>query len=248
MKVKAFSIIEIATVLFVASLIVVSLVAGKKMIEASRINAAISQILNIEFATSNFQLQYGFIPGDLNQADAQEYITSDAIYGSGNNNGIIDTTTPLEPILFYYYLGIDNPTIDTALPTVVDEYIVGSNIIELKGSNYGILPYGIQSEGKNYLHLGIESDASIVTAAPFTPIQAESMDRKIDDGLPNIGKLTAKGGSNVHDDPSYDNDSSVDACTWDSNFAGANFEERIYKLITKSKVCMLSYELPSDSS
>lgn len=98
---RGFTLIEIAIVLTVISLVLGGvLIGGNIVIERSRVASLLSKIKDLGVAARDFKTRYGYFPGDL--PNAGTYITTISpgcrpATGTGLGNGLVDDDTVESP-------------------------------------------------------------------------------------------------------------------------------------------------------
>lgn len=108
---KAFSILEIAIVITVISLLISSVIVGASLKHKMEISNVVSDISTINQAVKTFKEKYSGIPGDL--YNAKEVFGSNVTENGNGNNSINDTVTQgcdgngtKESLLFWQHLAL----------------------------------------------------------------------------------------------------------------------------------------------
>ncbi len=214
---SGFTLIEMSIVLVIIGLIVGGILVGQDLIAAAAIRAQISQIERYNTAVNTFRNKYGYLPGDIPDPQASSFgFAARGVYaGEGDGNGIIEgiyssnaaghnvgvMLSAGETAMFWVDLATAN-LIDGAFNTAtsiapvsgsgstIDLYMPNAKI----GSGNYIYDYSFN--GINYY--GISSNLVFVagwnpSSTPgLTVQQAYNIDKKIDDGLPQSGSVTAQ--------------------------------------------------------
>jgi prepilin-type N-terminal cleavage/methylation domain-containing protein len=92
---NGFTLVEISIVIVIIGLIIGSILVGRDLIRASVIRSQISQIEQFNTAVNTFKIKYGYLPGDIKNADAISYGFQNSAYRDAN--GIITGTDPYTP-------------------------------------------------------------------------------------------------------------------------------------------------------
>jgi prepilin-type N-terminal cleavage/methylation domain-containing protein len=218
---QGFTLIELSIVLVIIGLIVGGVLVGQDLIRAAEVRATIAQIEKYNTAVNTFQGKYNALPGDLNGATATAFgfAARGTNPGQGDGNGVIEGyngTTNIgqvqggETLSFWVDLSVGNPAtpmninlIDGSfstylLPTTAAPAITAANIssympqAKLGRGNY---VYVYSNGGINYYGIAAlttTATTGVVVATPTMSVQqAYNMDKKMDDGFPSTGNVTA---------------------------------------------------------
>jgi prepilin-type N-terminal cleavage/methylation domain-containing protein len=181
---KGFTLVEIAIVLIVVTLLLGGvMVGGSAVMENARTANLIGQIKDLAAASRDFKSRYGYYPGDL--PNAATLITTDGGVSSGCSyaavapvgNGIVDTETERSCAL---------------------EHLVKSRMlskVELSGSNYRI-PHPFAGG-----EVSLWSTASNENAVRITNLPCK-IALRIDDKLDNAASAPLESGGVTALDPS----------------------------------------------
>jgi hypothetical protein len=203
-------------VLVIIGLIVGGVLVGQDLIRAAAVRAAIAQIEKYNTAVNTFRGKYNALPGDMNAATATQFgFTPRGQYeGEGDGNGVLEGVSSNSPgqngagyegagetAMFWVDLstanGLNVDLIDGAFsaasPTTwpspnptgaaIDQYLPQA---KLGQGNY-IYAYSVN--GTNYYGLSAATDLVVHSNVSLTVQQAYSIDKKIDDGLPQTGTV-----------------------------------------------------------
>jgi prepilin-type N-terminal cleavage/methylation domain-containing protein len=216
-----FTLIELSIVLVIIGLIVGGVLAGRDLIKAAEVRAQISQIEKFNTAVNTFYGKYEALPGDLNAqvATGFGFTPRGQNPGQGDGNGVLqgwsgeiacgNCQTLGETALFWVDLTTANGQnvnlIEGAFSTAVaggfPSLVTGSQLDayfpagKIGGGNY-LYAYS-NNTGINYFGLSTISytgatNGTLYSAAGLTVQQAYSIDKKIDDGFPQSGNVTAQ--------------------------------------------------------
>ncbi len=216
---RGFTLLEMSIVLTIIGFIVGGILVGRNLITASEISATITQVEKFKSATAAFQEKYGALPGDLPKSVATSFgFTArgtsagegdgnnliEGITGSGNNGRAqgggetsmfwVDLTTAnghnlnLIPGSFY------TATPTSLLTSAIQGTAFGSYFPEAKlgkGNYFFVYSYN----GVNYIGLSSLTNVSagnvMYSITSITVLQAYGIDKKIDDGYPQLGVVLA---------------------------------------------------------
>jgi prepilin-type N-terminal cleavage/methylation domain-containing protein len=190
-----FSLIESAIVLVIMGFLIGGVLKGKDLIESARLKRVIAQLNEYRLATSTFLDKYDALPGDFNKASQ----AIDHRLKNGNGNGIVEgggLASGSEALNFWAHLsaaglmGSPGPEGTDAIgdfgkgapeASIGGGFTVENNPQGLKGLWFIL--------GKKS---GDHGDGGLLT-----PVQAQSIDKKLDNGHPTSGNVRAMDGSDV---------------------------------------------------
>jgi prepilin-type N-terminal cleavage/methylation domain-containing protein len=237
-----FTLIELSIVLVIIGLLVGAIVVGQEMIEGAAIRAQISQIDKYNTAVNTFRMRYNYLPGDMPTQVAGQFgfynTGMTGVTGLGDGNGVIQDYNNIpgliylagEPMVFWRHLS--------------DANLIGGNYGASLG-NGGMpafaIPIGKFSSWLPPAKLGVGGFFTVYTDGTYnfyeiyplqvlssnnygssgevgsmSPIEANAVDSKVDDGLPLSGRVKAmKNNGNPLGRPS----TAGDGCTAPSGLA-----------------------------
>lgn len=214
-----FTLVELSIVLVIIGLIIGGVLVGKELIAASEIRATIGQIEKYRTAVNTFRVKYNFMPGDMPEPAASGFgfQARGAYEGQGDGNGVLEgvnadaassnggtRVATGEPSVFWVDLSAAN-LIDGKFNTASTHTMPGGSIPTVSIGNY--MPpaklgnanyvYVYSYSGVNYYSLSAVSmlyvtNGDVLSYTNMTPVQAFQIDSKLDDGLPQYGKIIAK--------------------------------------------------------
>jgi prepilin-type N-terminal cleavage/methylation domain-containing protein len=194
-----FTLVELSIVLVIIGLIVGGVVGGQSLIHSKKISSIISDVNKIKTALNTFELQYDCKPGDM--IDAHDYWGTDCNAAEGTCNGDGDNlieTNGNEHLMSWRHLSLAEviPGNYTGVGSVA---IYGENVYKGPFDNTG---YGLRDntwstngqENHQWLFYGASYGATSMADASLAPTDAFAIDKKIDDGKRNTGKIIGNGG------------------------------------------------------
>jgi prepilin-type N-terminal cleavage/methylation domain-containing protein len=218
---SGFTLIELSIVLVIIGLIVGGVLVGKDLIGAAEVRATISQIEKYNTAVNTFRGKYGYLPGDIPDPAASQFgFQARGQYpGEGDGNGVLEGVysdapdnnwanqqSAGETPMFWVDLSAAF-LIDSGFHTASTHVVPGSPITT--SSSPGLNDYLPQAKlgrgnyvvvwsynGTNYFSIQAVSEifnavAIQASALNITVQQAYGIDKKMDDGLPQTGNVTA---------------------------------------------------------
>ena len=93
---QAFTLIELGLVIIIIALLITAIITGQKIIERARLTSFITEIKEIASAFSSFNIAFGALPGDFDEAN--DYFPN-TISGDGNND--IDSSTESDQVFYH---------------------------------------------------------------------------------------------------------------------------------------------------
>jgi prepilin-type N-terminal cleavage/methylation domain-containing protein len=182
-KFSGFSLIEMAIVLSILGLLLGGILKGKQLYNAAKLNALVTQIQDIQLSIHQFEQRFGSLPGDFTKASSQ--IKSGLT--DGNGNGIVEETEK------------DH----------VWAHLAGASLISSSNSPVAKLGGSISFQYAPQTDL----NGHWISITSLTPEQAFAIDKKLDDGIGNTGKVRASQGECLSSDGSYDINNQNPVCT-----------------------------------
>lgn len=194
----AFSLVELSLVIVIIGILVGAVVGGKAIIRAAELRSVMTDANNYVTAANNFRTQYRYLPGDL--PTATSYWSTSA---NGNGDNIIDGTGG-EQFRFWEQLNLAGMVEKTFTGAAggggADHSIPGTNVpdsrIQQSGFSFfyrndaGSTTTYVANLGNQLAYGGVVANSKPTTAI-LTPVDAFSMDTKMDDGVPGTGKWIA---------------------------------------------------------
>ncbi len=176
MRIKGFTLIEIAIVIVIIGLIIGSVIKGTSLISGAKVSNAITLAQDLSVAVNAFKQQYHMLPGDLLVTTELPNLRIECKSGSkkGNNNGLIDANESLCVPEVLFQAGLAKVDQEDGW-YVFKSYYGLANVI-----------------ATNQSHVGISNFApSITHVVEFTNLPCEivqEIDRKIDNDNITTGK------------------------------------------------------------
>ncbi len=190
---KGFTLVELSIVLVIIGLLIGGILVAQSMIRTAKIQMLIRQMAQFDASVENFQTKYGALPGDTSLMGCINTASTTC------NNGIIEVPSvgsfPFQSEVANFWSnlsasGLINENGDNYSSVMVGAYpAIGTNIPKAKlCSKCGIIGYGVLAN-PNYFAL---ADFNSSTAARgFIPLDAYTIDLKIDDGVSSSGQFFA---------------------------------------------------------
>ena len=180
----AFSLIELAVVLVIIGLIVGGVLVGKDMMRSAELNSVITDLKKFRTAIDTFNYKYDGLPGDIDNASSY-WPTCDtpATNCDGDSDGLVEFTGA-EHVRAWQMLSLSEilPGNYTGSPSVM--YIAGQNVPEsrLRNCLYMYRASGTVGGNFNGFSIGKQGGTQLNTGC-MTPVEAHTLDKKLDDGL-----------------------------------------------------------------
>ena len=216
---QGFSLVELSIVLVILGLLTGGILTGQNLIRAAELRSVTTQVTTLQVAYRIFQDKYFALPGDMrNATDFWEAAGtcaaphSDVGTGTqtcnGNGNGkIADAPVPAngyESFRAWQHLAnaglIEGSYTGVSANAASRDSIAGSNIPATKISNggifvrdLGVVTSSIQTFDGNYGHTLLVGSDEVASGLPqdplFTASELWGVDKKLDDGLPGLGRV-----------------------------------------------------------
>jgi prepilin-type N-terminal cleavage/methylation domain-containing protein len=221
---RGFTLIELSITLIIIGLIIGGILRGQSLTHYAQMRSIISQVSGYNAALATFNDKFKALPGDFNQASV--YISNTQ---NGNGDGLIGQIrgsllpqggsvgwagTVLgnykENRNMWHHLESESLITGSITSSAVQSPIncSGGNLPPLSSqtvSNSCILLYGNNSASANFYYLSANYDIGILSTVGygfgFSPIDAQTIDSKLDDGMPYTGIVLAR--SDVESEATY---------------------------------------------
>jgi prepilin-type N-terminal cleavage/methylation domain-containing protein len=238
MKRNGFSLVELSIVILIIGILVGSIIAGQALIKSAQLKAVIAELHSHVASVNTFRDHYGYLPGDYpnagqvwtaGSANCPNGPTPGGCNGSGDGKIRDDNSSGHESWRAWQHM---------ALANIEAGNFNGSNTSMPKSkypnAKYGILSVG-STGGTKYFNtqglaiiFGSNNGSGYPHNAALIPVDAKSIDMKIDDGVANSGMLYAIDG--------FSGTSSGDCSKPYTSSNGSD-----YNLSNKHARCMLVY-------
>ncbi len=210
---KGFSLVELAIVLVIMGLLVAGAVAGKEILQISKLRGVISEVQKYKVAIESFQQTYEGLPGDIKNATSYWGAAADCVapYTSelgktcnGNGDGWVgsdDVEDNTEPYTAWTQLSLAK-IIAGNYSGAGTEAVVGVNSpksTSFDGGGYSFsyhaAPWSYEDSlsrrfPANYLMYGkSHATRNDVLTVAVSPADALYIDSKMDDGTPDFGDV-----------------------------------------------------------
>lgn len=208
-KEAGFTLVELAIVMIIIGLLIGGVLKGQELINNARISGTIAQLRGFQAAAAGFRDNFNALPGDMVNANTRLPNCAAAPCANGDGNGQILEFVGAAPVApaagvgenvgFMVHLqranlitGMDGtiagaPGFGTTMPTGA----IGGGFWAGQAAAGAALPGFTVAEFRpgTYITLGGIPAAIGVGTGVLSAYQAASIDRKVDDGLPNSGSV-----------------------------------------------------------
>jgi prepilin-type N-terminal cleavage/methylation domain-containing protein len=212
---RGFTLIELSIVLVIIGLIVGGILVGQSLIAAATVRAQISQIERYNQAVNTFRGKYGALPGDIRDPDASGFgfQARGTSAGQGDGNGLIQGNNGASWVSGQVQSGGETMMFwnDLTRAGLISDSLTaytGWGTCNLGSCFSGYFPpakfntttYVFAMElnsSANYFHFGayysgFGGGQLAGGLTQMTVAQAYAIDSKIDDGLPQSGRVMAE--------------------------------------------------------
>lgn len=203
---SGFTLLELAVVLVIIGLVIGGVIAGRALVRASETRSMIGEYDSYVKAIQEFQDKYHALPGDMSTANGY---WSNATNGDGS--GTIGSSTGAGVLSsqsewFQAWLQLADAGFVQGSFTGThggggnSEATIGTNVpaSKLDGGGWTINYYLNTTGGAMWpdqyghlLNFGGQVSANYTIGGILRPDEAESIDQKLDDGMPGTGKVRA---------------------------------------------------------
>ncbi len=195
-KQLGFTLIELSIVLIIIGLITAGVIAGQRLIQTAQNQKIIEEIEVYQSVFEAFSTKYHSLPGDM--IDATVALPNGGTTSNGTGNGIIlwdNSTTPSEGLLAWQHIELAEMLVLDGMPGAYagNDGIVGQTIPSSSSSSQ--LGIGVHyGSSENELIFGANNASSHLNSGVFfSPLQAFSIDQKMDDGSAGSGNISGYG-------------------------------------------------------
>jgi prepilin-type N-terminal cleavage/methylation domain-containing protein len=201
---KAFTLVELAIVIVIIGLLVGGVLAGQELIRQAQIRSTIKELESYRAAIYTYKAKYNALPGDhINAATFFPTCTSLVVPCNGDGNGLYDLTWPTDSAKFWPHLVLANIVTNKMKSSTYQTSASARNAVWFVRTG-GIDSAHVMSNtstpripSNNYLMFaGHITNISNVLSL-LSPEDAAQIDTKLDNGLPQTGKVLAGIGSNA---------------------------------------------------
>ena len=201
---NGFTLIELSIVLIIIGLLVAGVVGGQSLIHQAKLRSVVVDINTHNTALNIFRLEYDYYPGDL--PNATDYWPTQCVDDgtntcNGNGNGEIIDATGSESIRVWQHLTLAGINQFSGTGLIGSGYVAGDNVpgSAIEGGAFLVYSVGQWSTVANgVVFSGNNSNHNFLGGAVFTPPDAHSVDRKMDDGIPTSGLLQGMWGLDLY--------------------------------------------------
>jgi prepilin-type N-terminal cleavage/methylation domain-containing protein len=204
----AFTLVELAIVIVIIGLIAGGVLVGTSLIKAAEIRNVSSLVTQISNASATFRTKYANIPGDIQATRATQFnfVARSGATGHGDGNHALESCVSggqnfgCETALFWQDLS-DALLIKERFVTTADAYIDGTvagfainNHLPPIKIREGVNVFAYQFMGRNSLFIGamaVDATGNVSTTDGLSVLDAENIDRKLDNAVPTSGMVRA---------------------------------------------------------
>lgn len=198
---NGFTLVEISIVMIIIGLLIGGTFGGMKLIENMQINRTVQDLKAIESAALTFRDSYGRLPGDLvNAATRLPSCTVAPCATSGNGDRRLDAalghsdaiTATNERFTFWHHLQAASLLAMDYRNTTAMDFGDGQPSAPI-GGGYRVSnvtgPFGCSQFSTSFLNITDLAFANMFGTNNIACSTMDSIDRKMDDGLPAYGKI-----------------------------------------------------------
>lgn len=233
-----FTLVELAIVMMIIGLLIGGILKGQELMENARVTSTIAQIQSYEAATTSFRDVYNSLPGDMANAKTAGGLPgrlpncTNAQCVNGNGDSIVgtpgavivsETSATAETAQYWHHLllsdlisGVTTSGVLAWGETNPAAKIGGGYTIgHANGTALAGTAGGAATPSGHFLMLRNALAITNITAAgqePLSPVRAEQIDRKMDDGRPETGYVIGHGNAACFSGTAYNAQNTVKNC------------------------------------
>lgn len=204
-----FTLVELAIVMIIIGLLIGGILKGQELITNARVTASVNQAKGVDAALSTFFDQYAGMPGDILTPTTRIPGCGAALCAkAGNGNGRIGgNAAEVDPTLaptggsegaasFVQLaaagiLGGADASLGAYAAGAVPDFKMGGGKLALGYSNGTGANTRLGLTQGHYVTTVANPTSALNAVGLITPKNAANIDRKLDDGLPNVGSVRA---------------------------------------------------------
>jgi prepilin-type N-terminal cleavage/methylation domain-containing protein len=219
---SGFSLLELSIVLVIIGLLAGGVMVGQDLVRQAELRTITTDLQKYLTAINAFKNKYQAFPGDMR--NAQSYwgvahatpatcittVSAGTETCNGNADSILLTSTGSNEV-FRFWQHLSNASLIEGSYTGVagsggnSDATIGVNVPEarISGSGWSAHNWGTQSGSSafdgfygNYLVFGAKLTTQLTGSAILTPAEMFSIDAKMDDGKPGMGKIVPRNFAN----------------------------------------------------
>ena len=210
---RGFTLVELAIVMIIIGLLIGGILKGQELINNARVSSSVSQIKGIEAAVNTFRDKYAALPGDINNASGRiPGCTAAPCSTNGDGDSLIEVTgndvgaavvTPganNETQVFAHLAAASLLTGDVQPVTAWSPQTALPNFNLGGKARLGYVAQGTGQTGAIATaavpgghYVGVGNGGAALTGGTLSAGDMANIDRKLDDGLPNVGSVLAVG-------------------------------------------------------
>ena len=207
-KQAGFTLVELAVVMIIIGLLIGGVLKGQELIANAQIASTVTQAKGIDAAVSTFRDTYNAFPGDMGNATTRIAGCAGNCANSATTNSVLNVAPNAaaanagEGLQFWLHLSAadlisgvtltGNAVFGEELPTAP----IGGGFVAGYTQTGAIGGQTATANPRSGHYIVLRADAATAASnasAILTPLQAARVDRKMDDGQPNVGTVVAIG-------------------------------------------------------
>lgn len=219
MEKNGFSLLELSIVLVIIGLLTSGVMVGQDLVRQAELRSVTSDLQKHLTAINAFKSKYNALPGDMRNAQAYwgvahatpanciTTVSTGTLTCNGDGDGLIETGAAGSNEIFRFWQHLANAGLIEGSYTGVagsgggSEAIIGQNCPSSKvnAAGWATHNWGTQSGSSafdglynNYLIIGLTTLTNLPGSSAFTPAEMFSIDAKMDDGKPGMGKIVPR--------------------------------------------------------